>query len=66
MYVSSVGTKSAESFSVNPIVAHMKLAGAEQPSVSVATSFSVEAFEWSYHWLGATNCNRVVQEPSYQ
>ena len=25
MYVSSVGTKSAESFSVNPIVVHMKL-----------------------------------------
>ena len=28
MYVSSVGTKSAESFSVNPIVIHMKWAGA--------------------------------------
>ena len=39
MYVSSVGTKSAKSFSVNPIVVHIKWAGAEQPP---ATSFSVD------------------------
>ena len=45
MYVSSVGMKSAESFLVNPIAVHMKRAGAEQPPVSVAASFSVEVFE---------------------
>ena len=33
MYVRSVGTKSAESFSVNQIVVHMKWVGAEQPPV---------------------------------
>ena len=30
MYVSSVGTKSAESFSANPIVVHMKWEGAKK------------------------------------
>ena len=45
MYVRSVGMKSAESFSVSPIVIHMKCSGAEQPPVSVAASFSVERFE---------------------
>ena len=42
MYVTSVGTKSAESFSVNPIVIHMKWAGAEQLPVSATASFSAE------------------------
>ena len=35
--------KSAESFSVNPIVVHMKWGGAE----------CLDVFEWSHHWLGA-------------
>ena len=42
MYVSSVGTKSAESFSVNAVVNHMKWERAEQLPVSVTTSFSVK------------------------
>ena len=41
IYVSSVGTKSAESFLVNPIVVHKKWAGAER----------LDVFEWSHHWL---------------
>ena len=43
IYVSPVGTKSAESFSVNPIVVHMKWAGAQR----------LDIFEWSHYWLGA-------------
>ena len=39
----------------------MKWAKAEQPPVSVAASFSVEGFEWSYHWLSATSSNRGIQ-----
>ena len=45
MFVSSVGMKSAESFSVNPILIHIKGAGAEQLPVSVAASFSEKIFE---------------------
>ena len=45
MYMSSVGMKSAESFSVNPIVVHMNRTGAEKPPVSAAASFSAEVFE---------------------
>ena len=47
-YVTSVGTKSMESFLVNQLVVHMKWGGAEQPPVAVAASSSVEVFEWSH------------------
>ena len=56
MYVSSVGAKSAET----SIVVHMKWVGTEQPPVSVAASFSMEGFERSHHWLGATSCSRAA------
>ena len=46
-----VRTNTAESVLVNPIVVHMKWAGAEQLPVSAAASFSVDVFEWSHHWL---------------
>ena len=39
---------------------------AEQPPNFVAVSSSVEVFEWSHCWLGATSCNWAVQVPSYQ
>ena len=45
MYVSSVGPKSTKRFLVNPIVVHTKSVGAEQLPVSVAVSYSVDAFE---------------------
>ena len=44
IYASSVGTNSAESFSVNPISVHMKWAWTEQ---------RLDVFEWSHHWLSA-------------
>ena len=45
MYVNFVGMKSADGFSVNPIVVRMDWTGAEQLPVSAAASFCVEVFE---------------------
>ena len=44
MHVSPVGMKSAESFSVNPIVVHMKWVVTEQQQVFAPASISAEGF----------------------
>ena len=47
------GHKVCREFLVNPIVVNMKQAGAEQPPISAAASFSVEIFEC----YSATSCS---------
>ena len=59
--MSSEGTKSAESFSVTPVVVHTKLAGAEQLPVFVAASFSVDVLnEATVDSVLLYSCNRAV------
>ena len=64
--MTSVGTKSAGSFLVNPNSSLCELGVAEQLPVAAAASSRAGVLIQSQFEFAATSCTRVVQGPKYQ